>query len=205
MWNSISQLLLKAASPGVPDFYQGSELWNFHLVDPDNRQPVDFELRKRIAARLRDQAEADPAALVCRLASNPCDGAIKLYITSRALKFRKDHWELFDEGSYVPLAARGARANHVVAFARTSGGKTVLALAGRFFLRLCNSHGVPWGEQVWGNTALVLPRKIPAVGFQDVLTGRPVEAEQHSDHSTVPLAAVFSHCPVALLFSGSSA
>jgi (1->4)-alpha-D-glucan 1-alpha-D-glucosylmutase len=203
MWNSISLLLLKIASPGVPDFYQGTELWNFHLVDPDNRQPVDFEVRKRILARLRVEAGSDPAALVRRLAENPCDGAIKLYLTSRALNFRRDHAELFAEGTYVPLTAQGSRANHVVAFARISGGRTVLALAGRFFLRLCNSHGVPWGAQAWGNTALVLPKKVSAISFRDVLTGQTIEGEQHDDSYILPLAKAFSHCPVSLLFSGN--
>ena len=90
VWNSISQLLLKVASPGVPDFYQGSELWSFELVDPDNRHPVDFEARKQMAAELREAAGRDREALVSRLAGNPCDGGIKFYITSRALNFRRD-------------------------------------------------------------------------------------------------------------------
>ena len=204
MWNSISQLVLKIASPGVPDFYQGSETWSFNLVDPDNRQPVDFELRKEIAARLRREPDADPAALMCRLANNPCDGGIKLYITSRALRFRRDHPELFAEGNYVPLASQGSRANHVIALARTFHGQTVLAVAGRFFLRLCNSHNVPWGD-VWANTSLVLPRKIAARSFRDVLTGRTIDAEQQDGHSTLPLGKIFAHCPAALLSSEGSA
>jgi len=195
---------LKIASPGVPDFYQGTEIWSFNLVDPDNRQPVDFDLRKQIAARLRRESEGDPAALMCRLANNPCDGGIKLYITGRALRFRREQPELFAEGNYIPLAAQGSRANHLVALARTFHGQTVLAVAGRFFLRLCNSHGVPWGE-VWGNTALVLPRKITASSFRDILTGRTIDAERHDEQATLPLAKIFSHCPVALLSSGGGA
>ena len=204
MWNSISQLVLKIASPGVPDFYQGSEIWSFNLVDPDNRQPVDFELRKEIAASLRREPDADPAALMCRLANNACDGGIKLYITSRALRFRRDNPELFAEGNYVPLASQGSRANHVVALARTFHGQTVLAVAGRFFLRLCNSHNVPWGD-VWANTSLVLPRKIAARGFRDVLTGRTIDAEQQGEHYILPLGKIFAHCPVALLSSEGGA
>ncbi len=205
MWNALSQLLLKIASPGVPDFFQGNELWSFHLVDPDNRQPVDFELRKQIASKLRSEADSDPAALLSRLANNPCDGAIKLYITSRALRFRKDQQDLFAEGSYVPLGSDGSRGRHVIAFARVSGGKTALAVAGRFFLRLCNSHGVPWGEQAWGSTSVVLPRKIQAASFRDVLSGRIIDVEQRGDQSVLPLANVFSHCPAALLFSEGGA
>ncbi len=118
MWNSLSQVVLKIASPGVPDFYQGNELWSLHLVDPDNRQPVDFDRRRKMLSKLREKEAADPAALMDRLMSNPCDGAIKLFITHRALRFRRDHRQLFAAGSYIPLAADGSRSNHVVAFAR---------------------------------------------------------------------------------------
>ncbi|HLG99588.1 MAG TPA: malto-oligosyltrehalose synthase [Bryobacteraceae bacterium] len=199
MWNSLSQVLLKIASPGVPDFYQGSEIWSFHLVDPDNRQPVDFEMRKRLAAKLRADAEADPAPLVCRLMNQPCDGAIKMYVTRRALCFRRKHFDLFAEGAYVPLSVRGARAKHVVAFARTTGNRTVLALAARFFVRLCASHPLPCGEEVWGNTTLLLPRRIAASRFRDVIAGSVIEAQSQDDYSTLPLAEIFARCPVALL------
>ena len=200
MWNSISQLVLKIASPGVPDFYQGSEIWSFNLVDPDNRQPVDYEIRKQIAARLSRDSESDLAALVCRLANNPCDGAIKLFITRRALRFRREHPELFAEGGYVAAAAQGTRANHVVAFARMHRGQTMLVLAGRLFLRLANSHNNPWGE-IWRSTSLILPRKIAARGFRDIFTGRTIEVEQQDGQSVIPLEKIFSHCPVAMLFS----
>src|SRR5579864_9392095 len=95
MWNSLSQTVLKIASPGVPDFYQGNELWSFQLVDPDNRDPVDFERRRKMLSKLRGKKDADTAALMDRLMSSPCDGAIKLFITHRALSFRRDHKELF--------------------------------------------------------------------------------------------------------------
>jgi (1->4)-alpha-D-glucan 1-alpha-D-glucosylmutase len=199
IWNSLSQLLLKIASPGVPDFYQGTELWSFHLVDPDNRQPVDYELRMRIAQKLRVEAEKNAGSLLCKLANNACDGAIKLHITGRALRFRRENFELFADGSYVPLSAKGIRGNHVVAFARVLGGQTVVALAGRFFLRLCNSHGFPWGEQTWGNTCVALPKKNTCLRFRDVLSGEIVEAESRGGEVVLPVAKVFARCPVALL------
>jgi len=205
MWNSLSQLLVKVASPGVPDFYQGSELWNFHLVDPDNRQPVDYEMRSQMARKLQSEGEKDQAALLARLTNRPCDGAIKLFLTSRALRFRREQLELFAEGSYLPLAAKGSRSNHVIAFARVFEGRTVLALASRFYVRLCNSHGVPWGEQTWGNTTVVLPKKIAAAGFRDIFSGQRVEAERHGEESGLSLAKVFASCPVALLFSEGGA
>jgi (1->4)-alpha-D-glucan 1-alpha-D-glucosylmutase len=201
IWNSISQVVLKVASPGMPDFYQGNELWCFDLVDPDNRRPVDFELRRRMLEKLRERAAGgDRAALVERLAANPCDGAIKLYATSNALGLRKSNRDVFSEGSYTPLTAIGSRSNHVVGFARSLEGKTVIALAGRFFLRLFNSHPAPTGD-VWGNTVVILPRKIARPVFKDVLTGRNISIEQHEDGAVIPLAQVFSHCPAALLIS----
>lgn len=198
IWNSISQVLLKVASPGVPDFYQGNELWCFDLVDPDNRRPVDFELRRQMFGKIRTQAEQDRAALMDRLVSNPCDGAIKLYLTSVALRLRKEQRALFTEGSYTALTATGERANHVIGFARTLGRKTAIALAGRFFLRLVESNPAPIGD-VWGDTALILPRKIKQSIFRDALTGREISTEKRGDGAAIPLAQAFAHCPVALL------
>jgi len=200
IWNSISQVLLKVASPGMPDFYQGNELWCFDLVDPDNRRPVDFELRRQMLGKLRKQASQDPAAMMQRLAANPCDGAIKLYASHAALKLRRENRDLFGQGSYTPFTASGSRSNHVVGFARSHAGKTVIALAGRFFLRLFNSHAAPTGD-VWGDTSVILPKKIGQPRLQDVLTGRNISVEQREDGAVIPLAQAFSHCPVALLIN----
>jgi (1->4)-alpha-D-glucan 1-alpha-D-glucosylmutase len=200
IWNSISQVVLKVASPGMPDFYQGNELWCFDLVDPDNRHPVDFELRRQMLRELRQQAGEDQVALVERLARNPCDGAIKMYTTSIALRLRRDLQDLFAKGSYTPLTATGSRSNHVVAFARSLAGKTVIVLAGRFFFRVFNSHPAPTGD-VWGNTAVILPKKIGQPRFQDAFTGRNITVEQREDGTVIPLAQAFSHCPAALLIN----
>ncbi|HEY6392697.1 MAG TPA: malto-oligosyltrehalose synthase [Bryobacteraceae bacterium] len=196
MWNSLSQLVLKIASPGMPDFYQGNELWRLNLVDPDNRHPVDYEVRRSILEKLR----AGGDGLLGRLAASPCDGAIKLYITSRALRFRKDHAELFAHGSYAPVTAAGSRSNNVVAFARGLESKTAIAVAGRFFFKMCNSHRSPVGD-VWGNTSIVLPKKMEHRHFQDVFTGQTVAVENRDGNMSLPLTAVFSQCSVALLVS----
>jgi (1->4)-alpha-D-glucan 1-alpha-D-glucosylmutase len=199
MWNSISQLLMNIASPGVPDFYQGSELWSFQLVDPDNRGPVDFQLRKSILAKIQTVSDADRAALVDRLMANPCDGAIKLYLTNRALHFRRDQRALFLDRSYVPLATAGSRANHAIAFARTSGNQIAIALAGRFFLKLRNSHQCPTGESVWLDSAVLLPKKLERRSFRDVFTGQTIAVENRDGQASIPLAKAFAHCSVALL------
>lgn len=200
MWNSISQVLLKIASPGVPDFYQGNDLWAFDLVDPDNRRPVNYELRRQMLTNLRQQADRDRTAVVKRIRENLCDGALKLYVTSEALRFRRDHRSLFAEGSYTALAADGHRARHLVAFSRAAAGETLICAAGRFFLKLCNSHGKPFGE-VWGNTAIALPKKLAGTTLRDVLTGETVTVEQGEAGPFLPAAKVFSHLPVALFFA----
>jgi (1->4)-alpha-D-glucan 1-alpha-D-glucosylmutase len=202
MWNSIAQVLLKIASPGVPDFYQGNEIWAFDLVDPDNRRAVNYEVRRQMLASLRAQAARNRPALVERLRENLCDGAIKMFITSEALRFRREHAELFSQGSYAGLAAEGGRARHVVAFARARENQMMLAVTGRFFLKLCNSHGKPIGD-VWGNTTVALPKKVKHESFQNVFTGQTIAARRSDGRLSLPLNEVFSQCPVALLFAES--
>ncbi|MBV9769735.1 MAG: malto-oligosyltrehalose synthase, partial [Bryobacterales bacterium] len=203
MWNSIAQLLVKIASPGVPDFYQGNDIWAFDLVDPDNRRPVNYNTRRQMLKNLAEQAKRDRVALVDRLRENPCDGAIKLYVTSEALRFRRSHRDLFSQASYAGLASEGNRARHVIAFGRATEHQTVIALSGRFFLKLCNSHRQPVGE-VWGNTSIALPKKISAQTLRDVFTGKTITAEQGKDGLCLSLREVFSHLPVALLFAESA-
>jgi (1->4)-alpha-D-glucan 1-alpha-D-glucosylmutase len=203
MWNSIAQLLMKIASPGVPDFYQGNDLWAFDLVDPDNRRAVDYAARRHMLKSFEDQAARDRAALVDRLIENPCDGAIKLYVTGESLRFRRDRRDLFAQGSYTALAAEGARARHVAAFSRDFENQTLLALTGRFFLKLCNSHNKPVGE-VWGNTTIALPKRMGKPAFRDIFTGETIAVEEREGGPVLALSNVFSRCPVALLFAESA-
>ena len=198
MWNSLAQVLVKIASPGVPDFYQGNEIWAFDLVDPDNRRPVNYAVRRQMLASLRAQAERNRSGLMDRLRENVCDGAIKMFVTSEALRFRRDNPELFSQGSYTGLAAEGSRARHVVAFSRATENQMLVALTGRFFLKLCNSHGKPIGD-VWGNTTVALPKKAAHESFQNIFTGQTITARQTDGRLVLPLNEVFSQCPVALL------
>ncbi|MEV8134632.1 malto-oligosyltrehalose synthase [Microbacterium aurantiacum] len=167
--NSLSQKVLQLAGPGVPDVYQGSELWETSLVDPDNRRPVDFDLRARMLADL----DAAPAGQV-----PPIDetGAAKLLVTSRTLRLRRDRPELFDR--YMPMTAVGAAADHLVAADR--GGAVVAAT--RLPVGLAARGG-------WGDTVL-LRRPVPAV---DAFTGRRFTAGE------IAVADLFAHYPVALL------
>ena len=120
--NSVSQTLLKLTVPGVPDMYQGTDLWDFSLVDPDNRRPVDYERRMSSLHRFDDLS----GSWLEDLLSNWRDGQIKLLVAQRALQLRQEKPGLFNEGSYCPCEVRGPKAKHVIAFARIGDGDGAL-------------------------------------------------------------------------------
>jgi (1->4)-alpha-D-glucan 1-alpha-D-glucosylmutase len=193
--NAVSQVVLKAAAPGVPDFYQGTELPEFRLVDPDNRRPVDFERRRRLLADVRAEAELDAPGLARRLLE-ATDGRLKLWVTSRALGLRRARAGLFEHGDYDPLAAAGPREREVVAFVRRHEGRAIIAAVGRFFTRL---EDPPTGEGAWGGTYLVLPPG-SAAAWRDAVVGHELRATGGAE-SCLALADTFRHLPVALLES----
>jgi (1->4)-alpha-D-glucan 1-alpha-D-glucosylmutase len=158
--NSVSQLLLKIASPGVPDFYQGSELWQLNLVDPDNRRPVDYALRREMLEKLRRREADERIALIRELAAKPLKDEMKLFVTHRALGFRKANPTLFARGEYIPLRAAGACARHICAFARRHESRWVIVVAPRWM----------GSAAEWGDTRLELPEGAPD-SWTDVLTG----------------------------------
>jgi (1->4)-alpha-D-glucan 1-alpha-D-glucosylmutase len=199
LYNSLSQLLLKIASPGIPDFYQGSESWDFSLVDPDNRRPVDFAGRRCALATIRAAPEQERLDLLADLLRYPEDGRIKLYVTSHGLRYRRRNHDLFESGSYHPIEAAGRCKRHVVAFARRQGTKVAIAAAGRFFLKMKARGGLPLGLDAWEGTALVLPKAARAPEYVDLLAGHEVRAERRGNVWTLPAGDVFRHLPVALL------
>lgn len=198
--NSLSQVLLKIASPGVPDFYQGADLWDFSLVDPDNRRPVDFPRRVRLLAELSRQEKTGREALLSRLVSHWQDGRLKLYVTSRALNLRRARQELFLQGDYLPLTVRGERREHVVALARRQGDGWALAAAGRFFTAIASPGHPPLGSEVWGDSVLMLPPEAPRE-WQDAFSGQFVSADETASSKILPLRRLFQHLPVACLSS----
>ena len=198
IYNALAQTLLKITAPGVPDFYQGTELWDFNLVDPDNRRPVDFARRHELLTSLAPN-DGDLTELVSRLIANPKDGRIKLYLTSRALRFRRERQPLFAEGAYLPLAASGQKESQVIAFARASADQTAVVVTGRFFTRLGDLDQPPTGSEVWGDSAVALNYESAAGLYRDVFTGRLIRAERIGDGVELPLAQVFAHLPLALL------
>jgi (1->4)-alpha-D-glucan 1-alpha-D-glucosylmutase len=201
MFNSLSQTLLKICSPGVPDFYQGTELWDFSLVDPDNRRTVDFARRLEIRSDLiRRRESMTGVALAWDLVLAKDDGAVKLHLIHEALRFRREHRRLFAEGEYRPLEAQGTHAVNLCAFARTYGNDTVLAVVPRFLARLIAGPGaLPFGKAVWADTAITLSDREAGLRFQNVFTGEVLSSNQEGDRPVLYLADVFASFPVALL------
>ncbi len=190
MVNSLAQVTLKLTSPGVPDLYQGNEVWDFSLVDPDNRRPVDFERRKQLAASLEKRSPAE-------LLENWKDGGIKLHLTRMLLRFRREHPHLFQEGDYEAIRARGPWAERIVAFRRQlkpEEGKNPLTLW-VVAPRLSGAVGTPPIGAAWRETAL--ETELPE-GVTDLLSGRPIAAGAHR-----PLAEILAVLPCAVLVAGA--
>ncbi len=200
--NSLSLVLLKITSPGVPDFYQGTELWDLSLVDPDNRRPVDFRQRAQLLNDLKRKEKQGAPALIQKLLAHWQTGDIKLFITWKALNFRRINGNLFLHGDYVPLAARGAQKHHLVAFARRHESMWAIAVAGRFFSKLSPPGQFPLGEGVWEETALPLPPGAPRE-WQNLFTDETVTTVSASKSKALPLKQVFRDLPVALLYGRS--
>ncbi|HYJ04946.1 MAG TPA: malto-oligosyltrehalose synthase [Chthoniobacterales bacterium] len=181
--NSLSQVALKLTAPGVPDIYQGSEIWNFSLVDPDNRRPVDYQQRKELLESLE---KAPPEEL---LEQWP-DGRIKLFLTQRLLRFRRDHQALFKHGKYLPLSLSGAFADCCVAFAREHEGQWIAVLAPRLSSRV----GFPPIGEKWQDTAAELPASLSREGAKELFTGR----ELHAENDKVKLSEAMTNLPFAV-------
>jgi (1->4)-alpha-D-glucan 1-alpha-D-glucosylmutase len=201
LWNSLAQTLLKLTCPGVPDIYQGNELWNFSLVDPDNRQPVDYARRQQSFQSIRELGN-NPAST---LLENPEDGRIKLYLTWRTLCLRQEQPDLFQQGEYLPLAIEGEKANHVIAFARKSETSTVLVIAPRLVASLLNDIDVPpVGLRIWEDTHILIPFCSCSEKCQNVFTGEALELHKSNGHEMIAVANALADFPVALCVLGQT-
>lgn len=210
MVNSLAQVVLKVASPGVPDFYQGTELWQCDFADPDNRRPVDFARRVEMLAAMRpwlEHAGADATRVVdgdrqtsyvTDLLAHWPDGRIKMFVTASALRLRRAWAPLLTDGAYLPLAAAGPGRDHVVGCARQLDDRVVVAVAPRLSTTLRQSANERHLGDTWAGTAIVMPAR-PANGrWRNVFTN-----ERYVPDGTLEASVLFRHCPVALLVTSA--
>jgi (1->4)-alpha-D-glucan 1-alpha-D-glucosylmutase len=175
----LSQALVKVASPGVPDYYQGTEIWDFSLVDPDNRRPVDYALRKKLIAA----GDAD-------LLKNLGDGRAKMHVIRKGLEVRRQYRALFHGGTYTPLYADGERKDNIIAWSLADGTSSVIAIAPRLFARLMDGDDLaPLGAKAWGAAQL----RIREGEYRNAITGETHRGPQ------LRVAEVLATFPVALL------
>jgi (1->4)-alpha-D-glucan 1-alpha-D-glucosylmutase len=174
----LSQALVKVASPGVPDYYQGTELWDFSLVDPDNRRPVDYGLRKKLLLGKKGD-----------FLENLPDGRAKLHLIRTGLELRRKYPALFHGAKYTPLHADAGREENIVAFALSDERNSIVAVAPRLFTKLMDDNDIaPLGAKAWGEARLQLEGE-----YTNVLTGERHRGKQ------IPVAELLASFPVALL------
>lgn len=181
--NSLAQTLIRCTAPGVPDTYQGTDTWDFSLVDPDNRRPVDYAARAQWLSEIDHRPES-----VAEVANNLADPRTKLFVTARALRCRRDHRELFASGGYVPLTASGERGANAFAFLRTGQNRAALVVVPRLPVALAGG---------WADTALSLPSEFAGATWKNALTGEVVSARD----GRLTVGEVLKAFPVALLVS----
>lgn len=198
VFNSLSQTLLKFAAPGVPDCYQGTELWDLSFVDPDNRRPVDFARRQRLLHELKISESNDRGALLRELLANWRDGRIKLYLLHKLLSFRRDHRELLGAGDYLPLQTIGEMAERVCAFVRRKDESWMLAVAPRLIGREAYYGSPPLGDEFWRGTTLNFPDSAP-FRWVDVISGDTLETALAGSTNSAKLGSILRSFPVALL------
>jgi len=188
--NSLAQTAIKLTAPGVPDIYQGAELWELSLVDPDNRREVDFDACRSLHSSV-------DSAPVQELLAGWRSGAIKMRLLQAGLRLRATVPQLFAGGSYVPLAVEGTGSSNVLAFARHAGAKAVITIVPRICLSLLEGQSTPLvPAQRWGDTVIKLPEPVAGHGWRDVVTGA-----RHAAQGALSVKEALGRFPVAVLVS----
>jgi len=207
MFNSLSALTLKLGSPGVVDTYQGTELWDYTLVDPDNRRNVDFDLRRHLMSRVKKivALNVGRGSQVRELLRNRIDSLIKLYLLLQGLDARNRRNDLFLRGDYIPLPVEGAQQEHVVAFLRSYEDEVALVAAGRFFGSLdFKEDELPVGKRVWTDTRIVLPKDVKKETFIDYYTGHKLNVCHSEEKLSVSVDELFKFQAVAIALGEES-
>lgn len=194
--NSLSHVLIKMTAPGIPDFYQGTELWDLSLVDPDNRRPVDFDLRKKYLEEIVTRSNrTDVFDYISDLRENAVDGRIKMFLIYKTLAARKENSGVFREGEYTQIRVTGKHRNHIIAFAREYENTTTISIAPRWLTSLVDERTFPLGREIWGDTAVYLRAPGNRV-WGNALTGETI-----SKGGRIAVGDILTNFPVALLIS----
>ncbi len=204
MLNSLSAFILRLGAPGIVDIYQGSEVWNYSLVDPDNRRKVDFNLNRHLYYRIEDELKnCSSSDLVYQeLMAEKRDSRIKVYALSKGLLARKNNHDLFLQGSYYSLEVEGDFATHVVAYCRKDDNGVAIVLAGRFFSLLSEDVSIlPLGLKVWKDTRVLLSPELANMQYRDIYTGRDMQVSSSDAGDYFLVGDVFEFFSFSILMS----
>jgi (1->4)-alpha-D-glucan 1-alpha-D-glucosylmutase len=198
MLNGLAQVLVKMTSPGVPDFYQGCDLWDLRLVDPDNRGPVDFTHRAALLDEIEKRSKQDPLRLARELVQNWQDGRIKLYLIWRILNLRRKYPRVFLDGQFLPMKTTGEREANLIAYARRRGNTWMMTIVPRWLARSKAPLALTRLQRFWRGSHVALPENAPQT-WLNVLTGETAETTRQRGAPTLSLPDVFKDLPVAVL------
>ena len=196
IYNSLAQLAIKIGAPGVPDFYQGTELWDFSLVDPDNRRPVDYRKRRELLGELPDPSAGGPS-IVSELLQHPENDRLKLFATATMLRARRAAHDVFRCGRYEPLAVEGNARDHLFAFARVLGQRQAIVAVPRLVATLEPDGDAPLGS-VWRDTRIAVPDDAPRC-YRQAFTGVCAMVIEQDGRRWIRAADAFEHFPIAFL------
>jgi (1->4)-alpha-D-glucan 1-alpha-D-glucosylmutase len=192
VYNSLAQTLVKIVSPGIPDFYQGTELWDLFLVDPDNRRPVDYEIRRNYINEIAE-TKSIKISYLQDLLLNPANGKVKMFITYKALHVRNENLQVFNNGNFIPLEVKGKFKNNIIAFARKFEENFVITVAPRFLTNIVKENELPVGNNYWGDTYINLSN-FNSQAFKNNFTG-----EEFTNKDKVFIGEIFKNFPFALI------
>src|SRR5271155_249014 len=202
MLNGLAQVLVKMTSPGVPDFYQGCDLWDLRLVDPDNRGPVNFNHRDALLDEIEKRSKPEPLRLARELAQNWHDGRIKLYLIWKVLNLRRKHPKVFSDGEFLPVKIAGKRESNVIAYLRRSGQDWIVTVVPRWLARSKAPINSQRMQAFWAGSQIVLPAKAPS-SWRNVLTGESLSAKRAQRGARLSLPEIFKTFPVAVLLGNN--
>ncbi len=189
--NSLSQTLLKITSIGIPDFYQGTELWDLNLVDPDNRRSVNFKKREIFLKQINNNKNI--LSLIKEISDCRKDGRIKLFLIQKALQAIKQNHSLFKHGQYLPLDVKGRYKDNIIAFGRCHEHKWSITIVQRFPTRLFNKDEWPYNVEIWKDTLIVLPDNTPQI-WENIITSQFMQGREK-----ILVEKALKYFPVALL------